>query len=150
MSLDSLVKTGQLKLQKPNPTETRRLLSAAQRNFKDAMATGISEETRFDAGYKAIMQCALVALRASGYRPSTNVPGHHQTMIQSLALTLRIKSDDIAVRDALHRKRNLNDYSGDPIDAETLRETVSRAEALIRLTRDWLNRHHANLMESPK
>jgi Trk K+ transport system NAD-binding subunit len=55
-------------------------------------------------------------------------------MIQSLALTLRIKRDDIAVLDAMRRKRNLNDYSGDPIDAETLREAVSRAEALIRLT----------------
>ena len=34
------------------------------------------------------MQLALAAMMASGFRPSTNEPGHHQTMIQSLPLTL--------------------------------------------------------------
>lgn len=52
----------------------------AERNLVDARAEIISHETRFDAAYKAIMQLALIALMASGYRPSTNEPGHHQTM----------------------------------------------------------------------
>jgi hypothetical protein len=34
------------------------------------------------------MQCALVAMLAAGYRPAANQPGHHQTLIQSLPLTL--------------------------------------------------------------
>ena len=146
MSLNSLVKAGQLKAQRPSASEVQRLVAAAKRNLLDAEAAGISDETRFDAAYKAIMQCALLALRASGYRPATNVPGHHQTLIQSLALTVGVASDDIAVLDTLRRKRNLSDYSGDPVDSETLRETVSRAEALMHSTDEWLRRNHATLI----
>ena len=60
------------------------------------------------------MQCALVAMMASGYRPSTSAPGHHQTMIQSLPLTLGLDNDTWIVLDALRKKRNLNDYTGAP------------------------------------
>jgi hypothetical protein len=44
------------------------------------------------------MQCALVAMLASGYRPSTNAPGHYQTMIQSLPLTLGVSNETWIVR----------------------------------------------------
>ncbi len=88
MSLDNLARIGQLKAHTPSASETLRLLASAERNLKDAHVAGISDETRFDAGYKATMQCALVALMASGYRPATSIPGHHQTMIQSLPLML--------------------------------------------------------------
>ena len=88
MTLQSLLKIGRLKPHAPTADEIRRLLAAAERNLVDARAEIISHETRFDAAYKAIMQLALIALMASGYRPSTNEPGHHQTMIQSLPLTL--------------------------------------------------------------
>ena len=65
-------------------------------------------------------------------------------------MVLTHKNDDIAVLDTLLRKRNLNDYTGDPIDAATLLETVSRAEALLRQTEDWLDRHHPKLIEGGK
>ena len=88
MTLQNLLKIGRLKPHAPTADEIRRLLAAAERNLADARAEIISDETRFDAAYKAIMQLALIAMMASGYRPSTNEPGHHQTMIQSLPLTL--------------------------------------------------------------
>jgi len=147
MSLDNLARIGQLKAHAPSAAETLRLLAAAERNLKDARVAGISAETRFDAGYKAIMQCALVALMASGYRPATNTPGHHQTMIQSLALTLRVSKDDGLVLDALRKKRNVNDYSGDPIDPESVGECIARAGALLATTRQWLKQHHPQLLE---
>ena len=118
MSLDNLIRTGQLKTHSPDALETQRLLTAAQRNLRDARVAGISDETRFDLGYKAIMQCAMLGLMASGYRPATSVPGHHQTMIQCLPLTLGIAQEDWLVLDALRKKRNINDYSGDLIDPE--------------------------------
>jgi hypothetical protein len=58
----------------------QRLLAAAERNIADSRVTAVSEENRFDAAYKAIMQCALAAMLASGFRPSTGEPGHHQTL----------------------------------------------------------------------
>jgi hypothetical protein len=147
VSLDNLVKIGQLKPHVPSAGETQRLLAAVARNLKDAHAAGISDEGRFDAGYKAIMQCALVTLLASGYRPPNNVQGHHQTMIQSLGLTLGVPNDTWVVLDALRRKRNLNDYTGDLIDSASVQECIARAEALARSTREWLAAHHPELLE---
>jgi hypothetical protein len=82
MTLQNLLKIGRLKPHAPTAQEIQRLLAAAKRNLTDAGTEIISDETRFDAAYKAIMQLALVAMMASGYRPSTNEPGHHQTMIR--------------------------------------------------------------------
>ena len=56
MSLENLLKIGQLKSHPPDAGEIERLLTAAERNLRDARVTSISAETRFDAAYKAIMQ----------------------------------------------------------------------------------------------
>lgn len=92
MSLENLLKIGQLKPHPPEAAEIERLLIAARRNLRDAGVTSISPETRFDAAYKAIMQSALAALMMHGYRPDTNRPGHHMTVIQSLPLTIGLES----------------------------------------------------------
>ena len=66
MSLQNLLKIGQLKPHPTDANEIEQLLLAAERNLRDAHATTISTETRFDAAYKAIMQSALAALRCMG------------------------------------------------------------------------------------
>src|SRR5947208_17005238 len=75
MTLENLLKTGQLKPHDPDAAEIRRLLEAARRNLKDSAATNISPENRFDAAYKAIMQSALVAPMANGFIPDTKQTG---------------------------------------------------------------------------
>ena len=122
MSLANLLKIGRLKAHAPNGAEIRRLLAAAQRNINDAGAETVSDETRFDAAYKAIMQLALAAMMANGYRPSTSEPGHHQTLLQSLALTVALPNEQWVVIDALRRKRNAADYLGDGVEPEALAE----------------------------
>ncbi len=106
MPLQNLVKVSRLKAHEPNAAEVQRLLAAIQRNLADAEVPNISDETRFDVAYKAVMQCALVAMMSAGYRPVTNAPGHHQTMIQSLPLTLRLSNETWVLLDALRRQRN--------------------------------------------
>lgn len=101
MTLGNLVKTGQLKEHKAAPDEVKRLLDAAARNLKDSEVAQISVENRFDAAYKATMQAALVALMANGYAPDTKSPGHHQTTIQSLAKTIGLSGERVAVLEAL-------------------------------------------------
>lgn len=105
MSLENLLKIGQLRKHSPNAREIQRLVAAAGRNLADARVTCVSPETRFDAAHKAIMQCALAALMACGYRPDTNRPGHHMTVIQSLPLTIRLTGTRVTVLDTLRRKR---------------------------------------------
>lgn len=148
MSFDNLVRTNQLAPHVARPAEVQRLLAAATRNLTDANATTISIETRFDAGYKAIMQCALVGLLANGYRPSTSTPGHHQTMIQALPLTLGVEREIWLVMDALRKKRNINDYSGDLIEADSMRECIAQATALLAHTVKWIKANKPELLES--
>ena len=146
MSLDNLVKTGQLKKQATTPEEVQRLLQSIARNLQDARVAAISNEARFDCAYRAIMQCAMVGVCASGYRPSTSVPGHHQMMIQSLPLTMNVDRSVWIVVDVLRRKRNLSDYTGETADAESLRECIEQAESLMTHTRSWLATHHPDLL----
>jgi len=148
MTLQNLLKIGRLKPHTPTAQEIQRLLAAVERNLADAQVMIISDETRFDVAYKAIMQLALVAMMASGYRPSTNEPGHHQTMIQSLPLTLGLPNPKWVVLDALRRKRNVNDYQGDPIEPEAVAECISQATALTDTTRRWLAERHPHLLTS--
>lgn len=147
MSLDNLVKTHQLAPHTPRPIEIQHLLSAAKRNLADAQAAGISDETRFDCAYKTIMQCALIGLLANGYRPATSTPGHHQTMIQALPLTLGVGRETWIVLDALRKKRNINDYSGDLMEPEAVLECIARAEDLLAGTQDWLARRKPDLLQ---
>ena len=67
MTLDNLLVIS-LERVDPDSTLIKRLLVAAQRNVRDAELTGLSNENRFDAAYKAIMQMANAALQ-SGVEP---------------------------------------------------------------------------------
>lgn len=98
-NLHNLEKIGQLKSHVTGREEMRRLLEAARRNLADADVDLISAETRFNSAYKAVMQLALVAMMANGFRPDTNRPGHHMTVIQSLPHTIGLSPGRTAVLD---------------------------------------------------
>ncbi len=115
-----------------------KLLAAAERNLADARVTAISAENRFDAAYKAILQCAMAALSAKGYRTSTSQSGHHQTAIQTLPLTLAVDSSTVIVLDALRKQRHLTDYTGDGVSEAVLAECLAQAESLLRHARATL------------
>ena len=141
MSLANLLKIGQLKEHPADTAEIERLLAAAQRGLADARATTISAETRFDAAYRAITQVGLAALMAQGYRPDTNRPGHHMTVIQTLPLTLGIEAARTVVLDTLRRKRNLADYTGEDIDDTSVSACIEQAEKLLREARDRIGKN---------
>ena len=145
MSLANLLKIGQLKEHTPDATEIRRLLTAAARNLADARVTSISPETRFDAAYKAIMQSALAALMANGYRPDTNKPGHHMTVVQSLPLTIGLTMKRMTVLDTLRRKRNVSDYTGADMDDASVEHCLAEAGRLLDDVEGWLRQIHPKL-----
>lgn len=147
MTLQNLLKIGRLKEHEPDAAEVQRLLAAVSRNLHDAAVPGISDETRFDVAYKAVMQCALVALLATGYRPSTHEPGHHQTMIQSLPLTLGLGNDVWVVLDALRRQRNANDYTGQPMTMAAVAECLAQARSLHEVLLTHLRANHSALLK---
>ena len=146
VSLQNLLKTGQLKEHRPDATEVQRLLAAAARSLADARVITISPETRFDAAYKAVMPAALAALMAHGYRPDTNRPGHHATVVQGLTLTIGLAAARVTVLDTLRRKRNLSDYTGDDIDDSSTEHCIGEADRLLRDVTAWLKAHRPQLI----
>ena len=106
----------------------------------------MSSETRFGSAYTAIRMLADVGLHAHGYRTSTSKPGHHQTAIQSLQLTLGVESRVIVRLDALRKQRNLTEYTGEPIPEATVAECLAQAEALYAATTAWLKSHRPELI----
>lgn len=101
MTLENLLAIHRLQAFEATPGGVLRLLAAAERNLADARLSGLSNDNRFDAAYKTIMQCAMIGLWAHGYRPVTSQPGHHQTALQTLPKTLGLAADDVIVLDAL-------------------------------------------------
>ncbi len=144
-NLHNLEKIGQLKSHETGREEIKRLLEAARRNLADAEVDLISAETRFDSAYNAVMQLALAAIMANGFRPDTNRPGHHMTVIQSLPHTIGLSTGRTAVFDVLRRKRNLTDYSGGWIDETSMEECISAAKELMRDVETWLKEQRPEL-----
>ena len=101
MTLANLLVIQRLLAFSATPQGLQRLLAAATRNLADAHIAQLSPENRFDAAYKCILQCAMLGLWARGYRTSTSQPGHHQTALQALPLTMGLPHDTIIVLDAL-------------------------------------------------
>jgi hypothetical protein len=130
----------------PDPTAIGKLLTAAQRNLADAQLAGLSAENRFDAAYKAIMQLSMVALQANGYRTLTSKPGHHQTAIQTLTISVGVAQAQVIVLDALRKQRNLSDYSGDLIPDAVAAECLASAQALQGHVLAWLKAHRPDLL----
>ena len=130
----------------PDKALVSKLLAAAQRNVADAQLQGLSAENRFDAAYKAIMQAAMVALHANGYRTLTSKPGHHQTAIQTLPTSVGLPQAKVIVLDALRKQRNLSDYSGDLIPESATSECLTSALDLLAHVRAWLKANRPDLL----
>ncbi len=130
----------------PDKAQLGKLLAAAQRNIDDSQLAGLSAENRFDAAYKAIMQLAMVALHANGFRTLSSKPGHHQTAIQTLTLTVGLPQPQVILLDALRKQRNLSDYSGDLVPDATVAACVDSAQALMMHVKTWLSANRPQLL----
>ena len=148
MTLQNLLAIRQLLAHSADRGAVLKMLDAARRNLADARVREISADNRFDAAYKCLMQCAMVALWANGYRTSTSQPGHHQIAIQSLTLTMGVDKSTVIVLDALRRQRNVSDYEGDPVAEAALVSCIEESEKLLDHTERWLRENRPELLAS--
>lgn len=146
MTLENLLAIHRLQAFEATSSGVLRLLASAERNLADASLTELSNDNRFDAAYKTIMQCAMIGLWANGFRTATSQPGHHQTALQTLPKTLGMPADTVIILDALRKQRNLNDYEGDSVTDAAVRECLTQAEAILAHTRQWLQSHRPDLL----
>lgn len=147
MTLVNLLAIQRLQAFNASPQGVQRLLAAAARNLADAQLQALSPENRFDAAYKCILQCAMLGLWAHGYRTPTSQPGHHQTTLQCLPLTMGLPTDAIIVLDALGKQRNQNDYEGDPVSQAVVIECLGQAQSLLAHTRQFLQTRFPDLLK---
>ena len=146
MTLDNLLRIGKLKAHVVHRAEIERLFSAAERALQDAAVAGLSSDTRLDAAYRAIMQAALVAVLANGYRPATSEAGHHQLLIQALPKTAGISADRVRALDAYRAARNQSDYRGIPVSDSVAADCAAEARKLLGDVRTWLSTHRPDLL----
>lgn len=147
MTLANLLAIQRLQAFNASPQGVQRLLAAAARNLADAQLQALSPENRFDAAYKCILQCAMLGLWAQGYRTPTSQPGHHQTTLQCLPLTMGLAGDVIIVLDALRKQRNQNDYEGDPVSTAVVTECIAQATSLLAHTSQFLQTQFPALLK---
>ena len=138
MTLENLLRTGQPKAHAADERELARLLESAEVALNDAKLASLSSTSRLDLAYRAIMQAALAAVLANGFRPSTSEPGHHQLLLQTLPKTIGLASERVRVLEAFRKARNQNDYRGIPVSDATARECAEEAGRLLAEVRAWL------------
>lgn len=131
MSLENLLRIGKLKAHAADEIEITRLLQSAERALGDAARPVLSSDSRFKLAYGAVLQAALAAMLAKGYRPPTSEPGHHQLLIQALTLTLGLPRERVQVLDAYRKVRNRSDYHGDDVSDVVAAECVEDALRLV-------------------
>ena len=146
MSLQNLLKIGQLEEHETNVQQVTRMLESAARSINDAKQDAISPETRLDAAYRGITQLSMVALWVNGFRPSKSKPGHHRTMIQALVHTIQLDRDQVSLLDTFRVKRNAIDYTGEDADENSVSECIAAAENLRECVSDWIDANRSELI----
>src|SRR5262245_40346016 len=99
MTLKNLAAIGRLKAHSVTAKELTRLFESAASSIADARRKENHPSSRLDLAYKALMQAALAALMANGFRPSTAEPGRQQTMIQTLPKTIGLPAERVQLFD---------------------------------------------------
>lgn len=125
--------------------EIASLCSVIDRDLRDAGVSGLSPDWRLAIAYNAVLQCAVVALAVSGYRPGKNA-SHHYYAIESLAFTLQVDTATLHTLDMYRKKRNVSDYERAGTVTETeVSELVALATELRERLRSWLASEHPAL-----
>ena len=144
MTLDNLVGKG-LERAPASKQEISRYLAKIRRKIADCKQKTLSLDTRFDTAFAALLQVALAALRANGYR-TTSEAGHQQIAIQLLPKTIGMDRVDIRMLDEYRKKRSIGlyDASFDPSEAE-VKAVIGSVESLFYNLLKWLRKNHPEL-----
>jgi HEPN domain-containing protein len=146
MSLEKWAAYGWLKAEPSSRDEIKSLLTIVDRDLKDANVAAISEDRRFEAAFNAARAAATIALRASGYRTSTQA-GRHIKTIESLELTIKADARLIQKMKTLSKKRNATSYdSAGNVSKQELELAIKTADELHREVVAWLQKNHPELL----
>ena len=146
MSLEKYVENAWLRREPTSPQEISDLLGIVDRSTSDAAVEAISDDLRFYTTFNALLALANTALRASGYR-TTSQQGHHARTLETLEYTIGADPKLIRKLLAFSKKRNVASYdSAGSISDQELEQILSTAEDLRHSVETWLRTAHPELI----
>lgn len=145
MSLERYAENGWLRREPTSPQEIADQLGIVTRSMNDAGVQDISDDLRFYTSFNAILALANTALRASGYRTTTQ-PGHHIRTIETLEYTIGADSKLIRKLLAFSKKRNAASYdAAGSVSNQELQQILITVEDLRHTLMAWLRMEHPEL-----
>jgi hypothetical protein len=139
---------GWLKAEPTSRDEIKSLLAIVDLDLKDARVLAVSDDRRFEAAFNAARTAANIALRASGYRTSSQA-GHHIKTIEALELTINPDFKLIQRMKILSKKRNATSYdSAGNVSKQELDLAIRTAMELHREVMAWLEKNHLDLVKN--
>lgn len=146
MTLENWLANKWLKKHETSAQEVSDLFTVVERDLKDAKVNSISADTRLSTAYNACLQCAAIALHASGYRPAGQ--SHHERIIESLRYTLNPSDDIIRQLQRFRNKRikSVYDRAGTTSEQE-VKEAIKLAQKLRGMVKEWLAQNHSDLIK---
>jgi len=144
--LERWVEYGWLKAEPTSREEIAGLLRIVSRDLGDADVEAISDDRRFEAAFSAARTAANIALRACGYRTTTQL-GHHLKTVESLEFSLQGDLRLIQKLKVFSKKRNATSYdSAGNVSEQELDQAIQVAQELRRSVIAWLRKNHPELM----
>ncbi len=153
MPYEDLLSSHVIRPHRFNLTETRvrveEMLALAQRDLQYADGGGLPLDLHYVCAYSVIRVAAELVMLSEGFRPDSAM-GKHAAVFRFLSVVQGGHWADDAKRfDRARKIRNELEYERPNVATpEQVDELVERASRFLGEVRDWLRRHHADLLPS--
>ena len=146
MTLDNMLGRG-LERAASGRNEITRYLTKIRRKIADSRKDSISLDSRFDIAFEALLQISLAAIRANGYR-TTSEAGHQRLAIQLLPKSIGVDPAEIRVLDEYRKQRSIGLYEADfdPSEAEVKAVTAAVGGLLEKFV-NWISSNRPEWIE---
>ncbi len=148
MKLYKMEERGYLARITPSRDDLAHLITAIQRRLMDAKNVTVTRENRLQQAYQAVLQVAIAALHAKGYRLKSK-PAHHVMAIESLEHTIGVERGLRDYYQSLRKRRHDVIYDAIiSVSEQDLEEAIERAEGLFAAFREWLEKYQPDLVDA--
>ena len=131
---------------KTSRSEVAGLLKVIDRDLLASASREVDADWRFAIAYNAALQCAALALKASGYEATKGGEAHHHT-IESLRLTIGDDGTAADTLQAFRAKRAGAVYESTGIASETeIQDLRALASELRRRVLAWMRQAYSELL----
>lgn len=135
-----------VKQQATNAKDAVSWLKQAQVKLNDAQQSTVSEGTRMDATWDAVLMACLAVACAQGWR-LTSDKGHHAAALEGAAQALGLSVNNYDELDTLRDWRNRKYRAGYSVLPDELAEAIELVEPFLITVADWFYQQHAPLLK---